>query len=521
MTLLDPSTVAPVRPRRRRGRPRWLFRSLISKLAFLIVVFLTVPIIVYSQFQQADSDKRQLLLDSVREQGRLLAEGLRPTLEREDPSPLLALPDEIVRLVTPHTGVKVLFRPKGAQGAETFFLVAVEPAVPPAELEDERDRLLQRGVLDNLSSTCEGKMPVALRHSRPRGEELLTSITPITTAAGCWAVVTAHSSGAFLGTSIGQPYWQTFEVKIAAESYLIMAAITISILFGIWHSLTRFGRLARRIRTGTEPTASFEAQNRVPELAVVAGEFDRMTQSLRNSADDIRRAAEDNAHAFKTPIAIMRQSLEPLCRIVPEDSTRGQRALEVLETAVDRLDQLVAGARHLDEATAALIDPPRQRIDLSRLTERMLGAYGDSLASRRVRLTAKLEPKVMVQGSEELLEIVIENVIDNALGVSPTGSEITVELTKTDRRARLEVKDEGAGVADGNLDRIFERYVSLRSETKDQSGAPLAPTDISGSHLGIGLWIVRRNLSAVGGRVHAENRDQRGLVVVMDLPLAA
>jgi two-component system sensor histidine kinase ChvG len=193
----------------------------------------------------------------------------------------------------------------------------------------------------------------------------------------------------------------------------------------------------------------------------------------------------------------------------------------VLETAVDRLDQLVAGARHLDEATAALIDPPRQRIDLSRLTERMLGAYGDSLTSRRVRLTAKLEPKVMVQGSEELLEIVIENVIDNALGVSPTGSEITVELTKSHQRARLEVKDEGAGVADGNLDRIFERYVSLRSEAQGHEGAPLAPTDLSGNHLGIGLWIVRRNLSAVGGRVHAENREVRGLVVVMDLPLAA
>jgi two-component system sensor histidine kinase ChvG len=317
MTLLDPKTITQVRPRRRIGRPSWLFRSLISKLAFLIVVFLTVPIIVYTQFQQADSDKRQLLLDSVREQGRLLAEGLRPTLEREDPSPLLALPEEIVRLVTPHTGVKVLFRPKGAQGAETFFLVAVEPAVPPAELEAERDRMLQRGVLDNLGSTCEGKLPVALRHSRPQGEELLTSITPITTSAGCWAVVTAHSSGAFLGTSIGQPYWQTFEVRIAAESYLIMAAITISVVFGIWHSLTRFGRLARKIRTGTAPTESFEAQNRVPELAVVAGEFDRMTQSLQSSADDLRRAAEDNAHAFKTPIAIIRQSLEPLDRHHP------------------------------------------------------------------------------------------------------------------------------------------------------------------------------------------------------------
>ena len=58
----------------------------------------------------------------------------------------------------------------------------------------------------------------------------------------------------------------------------------------------------------------------------MAQEFDRMTATMVGSADTIRRAAEDNAHAFKTPIAIMRQSLEPLRRIVPTESTRGSRA---------------------------------------------------------------------------------------------------------------------------------------------------------------------------------------------------
>ena len=501
--------------------PPWLFRSLISKFALLLLVFLAVPIILYIQFQEADGDKRVLLLESVREQGRLLAANLRPTLERTDPSPLLTLPEEVKQLATDHTGVKVMFRPDGATGAENFFLVAVEPAVPPAALQEERNRLVERGVLDNLDGTCRGDVPIALRYPHGQGEELLTSITPITTAAGCWVVVTAHSSGAFLGTSIGQPYWKTLEIKSAALIYLVMAAMTTAVFISIWRSLTRFRRLARQIRTGATPVASFEAQNQVPELSVVAGEFDRMTRALQDSADGIMRAAEDNAHAFKTPIAIIRQSLEPLSRIVPEDSARGRRALQILETSVDRLDHLVACARHLDEASAELIDPPRHDVNLSRLVERMLQAYSVSLTSRGVHMVAKLEPGVVVRGSEELLETVIENVVDNALGVSSRGSEIGIQLKTTAGRAEIAVRDQGPGVPTTYLERIFERYVSIRPTTLENEGPGSEVAEPSGPHLGIGLWIVRRNLTAIGGDVRAENRSRQGLAIFMRLPLAA
>ena len=110
---------------------------------------------------------------------------------------------------------------------------------------------------------------------------------------------------------------------------------------------------------------SFGAQNDMPELADVAEEFDRMVEVLDASARDIRRAAEDNAHAFKTPIAVIRQSLEPLKRAVAADNQRGLRAIGLIESSLDRLDGLVASARHLDETTADLMDMPRSDIDLS------------------------------------------------------------------------------------------------------------------------------------------------------------
>ena len=101
-----------------------LVRSLVGKLVLLLIVFVTVPIILYSEFRQADSEKRMLLLDSARAQGRLIAQSLRPLLERETPSPLPELNDAIRALATAGIGVKVLYHPADDSGLDGFFFVA-------------------------------------------------------------------------------------------------------------------------------------------------------------------------------------------------------------------------------------------------------------------------------------------------------------------------------------------------------------------------------------------------------------
>lgn len=491
---------------------RTLARSLVGKLLLLLIVFAAVPMIMYDRFQEADAEKRRLLIEALREQGRLMAESLRPLLERSDPSPLIDLPEAVDRLATGDTGIKVLFQPANRTDPLGFYLVASDPPVPPAMLAEERDRLVERGVLDNLGQSCAGGLPIALRYRKPGGgEELLSSITPVTTEAGCWAVITAHAGGAFLGTAIGQPYWQTLEVRFAVIAYLVLVVLTLMVFGGIWRSLMRFRATARAIGNGTRPHGGFEGESRVPELNVVAREFDRMTQVLTRSSEEMRRAAEDNAHALKTPIAVLRQSLEPLRRQVPAQDLRGQRALEMIEASIERLDRLVTAARELDAAVAELLDAPRERLNLSRLVGQILDAYGHGGIADGVTLRPSLAPGVVVLAGGEVIETVVENVLDNAVSVSPHGEEIAVDLKAERGEAVLTISDRGPGVNDVHLERIFERYVSLRAPNQEQNGV---------SHFGIGLWIARRNLEAVGGSIHAQNRLGGGLSVVMHLPLA-
>jgi two-component system sensor histidine kinase ChvG len=406
--------------------------------------------------------------------------------------------------------VKLLFAPAGTEG---FFYVASWPVVSTAQLDAERQTLDQQGVLGRLSASCDGEFPFALRYATPKGDdEVVTSVTPLKTPAGCWVLVTSSSAASLPGTNLGRPYWASSEVRVAAAIYLAMVLLTVTTFWSVRRGLRRFTERARTIRERRAGGGSFRAQNDIPELADVAEEFDHMVEVLDASARDIRRAAEDNAHAFKTPIAVIRQSLEPLRRALPPENQRGLRAIGLIETSLDKLDGLVASARRLDEATADVMDMPRSDVDLSQVLGRLLQAHAEMLVERRLSLKGHIASNVLVHANPEMVETVIENLLDNAVSFSPQGESIGVRLEPRDGFAELLIGDSGPGVAPENLTRIFDRYFSQRH--------PPALTEGHDTHFGIGLWIARRNVEALGGTIEAENRAPSGLLMRVRLPLA-
>ena len=500
---ITPAPLPPLGP-----RPRF-YRSLTAKAAVLLIIFLVVPLIVYDQFRAADEAQKAVLLRSVHEHGHIITAALAPLLSATERPSLPQVGRELARFADEFTNVKLLFAPADTAG---FYYVASWPEVTRAQLDLERETLRQQGVLDRLSATCAGEFPFALRYRTPRGnDEVVTSVTPLKAPAGCWVAVTSSAAMTLPGSNLGRPYWASSEVRVAAAIYLAMVLLTITTFWSVRRGLRRFTERARTIRERRAGGGSFRAQNDIPELADVADEFDHMVEVLDASARDIRRAAEDNAHAFKTPIAVIRQSLEPLKRAVAVENQRGLRAMGLIETSLDKLDALVASARRLDEATADLMDMPRTDVDMSRLLGRLLQAHAEALVERRLALKGHIAPRILIHANEELVETVVENLLDNAVSFSPDGESIGVRLQARDDFAELLVGDSGPGVESENLTRIFDRYFSQRIPPR---------FDEHDTHFGIGLWIARRNVEALGGTITAENRRPNGLLMRVRLPLA-
>jgi len=483
--------------------------SLRAQLALFAFVALLVPLFLYAAFRAADQEKTALLLDAVRGQDVVLAKALAPQLANLGAADFGRLTGELARLAAPETNLKLLYKPDGLGGESGFFLVASAPAATPNEVAAERKSLVDLGILDRLSRSCDGGEPLSERVALS-GErrEMLTSVAPFKTKAGCWILVVAVDSRSLIGDAGSRPYWRRPAVTGALAVYGVMALLAIVVVRNVWRALSGFRAVARGLDRGS----SFARTTHIPELAPIADDLDRMVERLNNAATHLRNSAEDTAHAFKTPIATIRQSLEVIRRRA--DSNRVSPALDAIGLSLDKLDGLVRSARQLDVAAADLLGVNHHRVDLSALLVAFAAEYRLMLGDRAQLLDVAIAQNLFVIGREELVETILENLIDNALGFSPPQGRVSVRLEAENGFAKIAVSDRGPGVAPERLETIFERYYSHRPSA---AGAAADQDD----HHGVGLWVVGRNAVAMGGRATAKNRPGGGLEVTVVVPLTS
>ena len=475
----------------------------------LIATFVALPIALYGQFESADRQMRDLVTRAIRDRSSLIADALTPVLLNADRNGKVVLNEDLAKYTSDGTVLKLMFQPGEERHAGRFYFVASAPQLKTDEVGVELDELSQRGILQRLSDACTWDASNEIRYRQANGAvELLTAIIPIRTPGGCWVLTSTHTTSEFLNTSIGRPYWETREVRVAAVIYLVFALIAVLAAVSIRLSLRRFRDVAAEISEGRIGDGAFTHRNVVPELSSVAREFDKLVHALRDVSQQIRQSAEDKAHSFKTPLATIRSALEPVRRAVPEDNARAHRALEIVDSALARLLNLVVSAQRQDIDTAEIIEAPRVPIDLAQVVGDGVLHLRELLATRDVRVARQLDSGAIVRAGHGMLEDVLQAVLENAISFSPAGGLVTITLTAGSQVAGLEVEDEGPGVDPAKIPYMFERYFSSRPE----DAAP------SHGHAGLGLWIVRRNVEALGGSVVAANRPGGGLSIAISLP---
>ena len=482
----------------------------------LIAIFCVLPVLVYHQFDKADSTLRNLVTRGLQHQSRLIAQALRPALDRPDRLPDSELGAQLAKFDGDGTKLQLMLKPTARGSVGSFYYVASSSPVVADQIDAELTSLNDHGILDRLSKSCTDDTPIAVQYRRPGGnDQIQTSLIPLQTRWGCWILLSSHTTSEFLYTSVDRPLWKTPESKIAALFYAAGALLVMLVVVSVVRSLRHFQRVAAEIRQGRTRHLSFASHDVAPELSNVAADFDALAMDLQNVARDIRQSAEDNAHSFKAPVATVEASLETVRRsIEPGDSTT-LRAFERISGSVDRLKALISAAQQLDNVTADLIEAPRHRVNFGDVVAEVAKRFSDVLSDRKIQIVQKLDEKVFVTGSKQILDVVIENIIDNAISFSPQNSTITVSLTKSPQLADLRISDQGPGIEPNKIDRIFDRYFSLRpvilSDDEDDNVLP---------HAGLGLWIVRRNIEALRGTVVASNLMSTGLQIRIVLPIS-
>jgi len=488
------------------GRGSSLRRATWGPLAILLVVTVVIPAIVFDQFRRADDEQRALLLLSIKHQGTIMMRSLSPLFEQPMDAALPELALAVARIDPGTARIRVFVRPLASEGGG-FFYVATNASLKQWQMATERREIMELGVLSEFQASCQaGQTRTAEYRSEEGAPELITSIVPYRAEDACWVVMLSHNAGEY-GAAAVRSSWDSPQVHVALALYITMviaaAALVASVLMGV----KRMERAARSLREGGGE-ARFDDEGQLPQFAAMARELDSLVASLRSSSDELRRAAEDNAHALKTPVITIRHAVESLQGQMTDPAARD--TLSLVLRATDRLAEMVQSIRRLDVAAADAMLPNRRTLDLSSLLAALAQDYGATARAAGVTMECAVAPGLTVSGDADLLETVFENVLDNALSFAPKGSLVVLSGEREGDVVAITVEDEGPGVDPAMIERIFDRHVSVRPDTGDAHDG----------HFGIGLWICRRHVGAHGGSIAAENRATSGLRIRVRLPAA-
>ena len=225
-----------------------------------------------------------MLLGSIQAQGRLVAAALEPQLERASPGYLHRCRPRrcqpfLRRQCRPDPAALPAGQGRGCRRASISWWQ--RRPVPAGEPRRERRAADRPGRARRRAAILQRRRADAAALSRSLGHaEILTSVVPVLTPAGCWAIIFSYPVDDLPGKALGTPYWRRFEVQRACLIYLCLAILTLVVFLSSGAASVRFARLARVMRLGGTPTAGFAEQNEIAELDGVAAEFDRLVATL-------------------------------------------------------------------------------------------------------------------------------------------------------------------------------------------------------------------------------------------------
>ncbi|AOI99817.1 ATP-binding protein [Burkholderia sp. LA-2-3-30-S1-D2] len=266
--------------------------------------------------------------------------------------------------------------------------------------------------------------------------------------------------------------------------------------------LRDFGRvLARRNPQALDPIRP----DRTPlEMRSMLDALNRLFERIRTVMDAERRFTADAAHELRTPIAAVKAQAQ-VAMAEPDDERRRHALRGVLE-GCDRAARLVDQLLLLSRLDAgALTD--RAPVDVSALAKRVVAEAAPRAIGKRQRLELDAPSPCVVGGNEPLLESMVRNLVDNAIGYSPPQARICVSVCRREGHAVLRVEDGGPGIGDDDLHRLGERLF------RPQGARP------GGS--GLGWSIVRRIAAAHDADIEVGRSPALGgLRVVVSWPAA-
>ncbi len=251
----------------------------------------------------------------------------------------------------------------------------------------------------------------------------------------------------------------------------------------------------------------------VAAQAAVAIDNARLYQEARAAVaarDDFLARA---SHELRTPLTIIKGHVALLARQLGAKDGETGKLLLVAQRHIDQMTRLITELLDASRLEAGQVILEPAPLDVKAIVAEAAAQALPLAIEKDIRLMDEVPPHLTVVGDALKLELVVVNILTNAVKYTPAGGEIRVQGRWADDSVELRVRDTGAGIAPENLGRIFEPFYQVGSTPGRRKAA--------GEGVGLGLAIVKRLVDLHGGRVWAESEGpERGSTFVVILPRA-
>ena len=371
-------------------------------------------------------------------------------------------------------------------------------------VESQPEDVLATG--SDVAAAMQGTPGTRTRHTRDGRAVVLSAAHPIWSGDEVTgAVVTEETTNSVMSVkseALERLLWLTLGA-FAGAGILLMAFAT------------RLSMRIRRLRDEAE--SAIDARGHiVTRLAAGSGARDEIGDLSRSFSAVLERLAEHHSylesmagrlsHELRTPIAVVRSSLENL-KISPENAAlyieRAEQGLARLGRILERMTE----ASRLEQSLRAV---ERERYDLAAVVRGCVEGY--RLAYPQTAFALELPPgrKVEVEGAPDLAAQLLDKLVENAVDFSTGGAPVRVALDDAGGAAALTVTNKGPLLPDKMRTRLFESMISMREATG--TGTP---------HLGLGLYVARLIAEFHGGTIAATNLTAGdGVALGVRIPLA-
>ena len=234
----------------------------------------------------------------------------------------------------------------------------------------------------------------------------------------------------------------------------------------------------------------------IKEIETLQTNINYLSNNLKKQEEIRKQYAQDISHELRTPLTNLQLYIEAIKDgvIEPEENT-----MTILLEDVNRLEGLIEGLKKTFDENVEYLELNKEDFNVSDLTESIVQSFKANAEYNNINISTYIQEDIIFYSDYDKYSQILQNLISNAIKAIGKNGEIDVYLTADNEEIKLSVRDNGVGIAEDKIDRIFDRFYRIEDARNTKENGH-----------GLGLSITKNFVDALGGKISVDSKINVG-----------